>query len=77
MKKINEPCLKGFTITGLSSKHLTNNWHNGIVVRAFALQSVGLWFVFQAEFYHKTLQNGTDSYISGSDAVREWIVQLP
>ena len=38
------------------------DWRDGVVVRAFASQSVDLGFIFQVESYQKTFKNGIYSF---------------
>ena len=45
----------------LSSEDTAHN-HDGVVVRAFASQSVDLEFIPLVELYHKTLKNGIHSF---------------
>ena len=43
---------------------------NGVVVRAFASQSVGLGFIPLVESYQKTLKNGINSFLAWHSAFR-------
>ena len=45
-------------------------WHDGVMVKAFALQSVDLEFISQVESYQKTLKNGIDNFLLGTQQNR-------
>ena len=51
-------------LLGMIQDALLRDWLNAEVVRAFALQSVNLEFIFEVESCQMTLKNGIHSFLA-------------